>query len=373
MRAIALSALLVACGSSAKTYTAGTQAGAPWPVIGHDEGFSARAGVSGARSGVVKWRLDTGAFVGTASPVVAADGTIYVGNSAGTLFAVRADGSLAWQRAVGGAIEGAPAIAADGAIWVAADDARLHVLSPDGTESASSSATGSLSSSVVLDGDGRAYFTSERLGCDATRGGDIACYDLGDGAPIAAAREPVAIAAGRLYETNPGGVTAYDTSPIDLTAGVLVAPGVLGAVADDGTTFVVSDGRVEAHDRDGGYSWSCDIPSFVPHSYAQSVVLGVARSDLVYLVTETGLVAATPNGVAWSVDVGAAIIGGVAVDAEGAVYFGAADGVFRAFDASGARLFFVQTGGAIRSSPAIGADGTVYFGGDDGFLYAIGD
>ena len=366
-------AFFLACGGTTKHgVTAGTQPGAAWPCVSHDEGFTARADVAGSHGGALAWRLDTGAFIGTASPVIAADGTIYVGNSAGSLVAARPDGSLAWQVPLGGAVEGSPAIAADGSIYVAADDARLHVVSSAGVDVATPPANGSLRSSVVLDETERAYFTSERLQCDAIRGASIVCNDLGNAIDLQVSGEAVAIAHGRAFELGEGdAVVAVDGDPRDVDAGAVVAQGALAAVADDGTTFVLRVGRVEAHDASGAFLWACDVPALGTSAGGATGLVGVARADLVYVVASSSITAATPSGVAWSVDVGASIVGAPAVDSEGAVFVGATDGVLRAFDTSGALLFSFAAGGPIRSSPAIGADGTVYFGADDGFLYAL--
>lgn len=55
-----------------------------------------------------------------AGPVVGQDGTVYIGNRQGTLFAFRADGSKAWTRQLppGQEILASPAVGADGAIYV---------------------------------------------------------------------------------------------------------------------------------------------------------------------------------------------------------------------------------------------------------------
>src|SRR6267154_376874 len=123
---------LLACSTSPPA--PGAQPGAPWPVIRHDDGLTSKTEVRGARSGAVRWRFATGERVGTASPVIAADGTVYVGNTAGTFVAVRRDGTLAWRAELGYAIEAAAAVALDGAVYVGSNDGRVHVFDPTGHE-----------------------------------------------------------------------------------------------------------------------------------------------------------------------------------------------------------------------------------------------
>jgi outer membrane protein assembly factor BamB len=321
----------------------------------HDEGFTSRADVNAARTGNVRFKVDTGAFVGTASPVIAASGTIYVGNSAGKLLAIAPDGSISWTATMG-PIEGAPAIASDGSIYVASNDGSLRVLSSSGSQIASSLYVDSLTSPLIVDDQGVAYFKAPKEACWAPRGGDVTC-DYGAGT--------FAIADGRLYRVGYlGEIDAYGRSPVDFDAGTPVAQGELGAVGVDGTTYVAANGRLEAHDAFGVFAWACVIPG------ADSVA--VASASSVYVSSGSTLLSCAPGGVAWSVDVGASITTALAIDAAGAVFFGTMDGTFRAYDATGAPVFTVKTGGPVRSSPAIGADGTIYFGSDDGFLYAVG-
>ncbi len=369
-------AALVACSSHTPPhdYTAGTQAGSPWPVIGHDEGYTGRASVVGARTSNIKWKLDTGAFIGTASPVVAADGTIYIGNSAGSFNAVHPNGALAWTRQIGG-VESAATIASDGSIYVASDDTRLHVFAADGSEVSAPRTTDSIQSSVLLDDQGLAYFSVAGLPCTAERQGPIVCDAyLGATSTVSSLGLPFAIAANHFYVASyDGSLVTYDTTPPQGDAGVTVGEGTLGAITEDGTMFLESSGRLEVHDSSFTYLWSCDIPRFRTHdTFTNQITVAVASSTLVFLTSPTGLAALAPSGAVWSLDLGAAIEDRPATDSEGAVFVGASDGKLYAFDATGIPLFTVQTGNAIRSSPAIGADGTVYFGSDDGFLYAVG-
>ncbi len=61
----------------------------------------------------------------------------------------------------------------------------------------------------------------------------------------------------------------------------------------------------------------------------------------------------------------------VAIGSDGTLFFGTAGGTFYAVKPDGTERFHYTTGGRISSSPAIGPDGTVFFVSDDGYLYAI--
>lgn len=78
--------------------------------------------------------------VAYSSPVIAEDGTIYVGNTDGELVAVNPDGTIRWKRFFPGAIISSPAVGDDGNIYVISTqkidekrfDSTLRSLEPDG-------------------------------------------------------------------------------------------------------------------------------------------------------------------------------------------------------------------------------------------------
>ena len=71
-------------------------------------------------------RVDLGDARVMASPTVGPDGTIYVANSAGQLFAVGADGSVKWTAQTGATIKSAPALGADGTVYHATSDGKMY-------------------------------------------------------------------------------------------------------------------------------------------------------------------------------------------------------------------------------------------------------
>lgn len=73
-----------------------------------------------------------------AAPVIAADGTLYLGNARGKLMSFRPDGTPGWSRDIGGfqSILASPAIGSDGAVYViGAAVVRDHTTSPATTTS----------------------------------------------------------------------------------------------------------------------------------------------------------------------------------------------------------------------------------------------
>ena len=85
--------------------------------------------------GVIKWTFQASGVI-AASPVTAADGTIYFGDGNGVFYAVNPDGSPKWPNPpnIGVPILSTAAVRADGTIIFGAHDHFLHALNPDGSE-----------------------------------------------------------------------------------------------------------------------------------------------------------------------------------------------------------------------------------------------
>ena len=79
--------------------------------------------VATARAGSLGSKTVTGlgTFAVGAGPVIAADGTVYLGNEEGEVIALRADGTPFWRRKISGGqhIVAPPVIGADGTVYVA--------------------------------------------------------------------------------------------------------------------------------------------------------------------------------------------------------------------------------------------------------------
>lgn len=103
-----------------------------WPMPGRDAWATHWTPARGPDQATRRWVFEApeGAFTG--GPVIAADGTLYIGTNAGKVWAVTPDGQVAWQVALKGAAIGSPAIGPDGTIYATDGQAYLSAISPNG-------------------------------------------------------------------------------------------------------------------------------------------------------------------------------------------------------------------------------------------------
>ena len=83
--------------------------------------------------GTKKWEFLTGGYVNS-SAAIGTDGTIYVGNYDGNLYAINPDGTKKWAFSTGGHIKSSAAVDADGTIYVGSCDGNLYAVNRDGTK-----------------------------------------------------------------------------------------------------------------------------------------------------------------------------------------------------------------------------------------------
>ena len=137
-------------------------ANSPWPAARHDMQRTARSPYQGPQLGRIKWLLQTGAIDGSAA--IGSDGTIYFPSNYKDgfyLYAVAPDGTVKWKFPTSSEMENSPLIAADGTIYVGSADSMMYALNPDGTTKWKFKAD----SHIYLDGaalglDGTLYFSS---------------------------------------------------------------------------------------------------------------------------------------------------------------------------------------------------------------------
>lgn len=306
-------------------------ANSAWPCRGHNAQRTGQSPYNGAQTNSLKWTCQMGTWIDS-SPVIGADGTIYIGGPHQNLYALNPDGSEKWRYPVGFLAKSAsPVIGNGGTIYVGSGDGVIYALDQNGILEWTYQINDQIYfSSPVIDAHGTIYIGSNDH---------------------------------HIYALNPDGSEKWrfqtgnwiNTSP---------------AIGQDGTIYIGSLDQVfyALNPEDGTLKWSFQAEGSV---YLSSPAVG--DDGTVYLGDALCLYALNPGDglLKWSYRTSGRIDSSPAIDVEGTVYFGSSDGKVYALNLDGTLKWSYQTWDAIKSSPAIGADGTVYIGNIDGWVYAL--
>ncbi len=313
----------------------------------------------------------------SAQPVLAADGTIYVGAHDHYFYALTPDGALRWKRDLGDRVWATAFVDDAGNVYVGSDADFLYALSPTGALLWKLPTEGDVDTAVAQAPDGTLRVAA---GSDlwAVRTNGTVLWRFRARAKIYAApaidedgTTYVSAQDDHVYAISEDGVMRWS-----FRAGKDVDGGP--AVGDDGTVYVGGDdGKVVALDARGRPRWTTSVGGYV----RAPVGLGLDGSVLVgtfgprpRIVALDGATGAErwyfPVTIADSAEVG--ISSAPLIDRDGNVYCGAHDDFLYAIDAEGRLRWVLETGGDVDSAPVLGPDGTLYVGSDDGVLYAVG-
>ena len=214
------------------------------PAIGADGtiyvGTTAGKLVAVAADGsAVKWSATTNDTLGS-SPSIARDGTIYIGSSDHKLYAFDAQGTMKWAFDAGASIAGSPAVGGDEVVYVATSDGKLYAVTPDGKQRWVYAAGGAITGAPCVRA-GVVYVGSadKKLHAVATEAGALKwTFDtLGAVAtPIVAVDGTVYVgsADGKLYALTPSGLLYFAVN----AKGRIHSPAAIG---DDGTLYVTTE------------------------------------------------------------------------------------------------------------------------------------
>ncbi len=107
------------------------------PIIGADGTIyvgNTKLSAINPNDGTVKWSFNLGELdIHGSNPCISADGTIYFGtHGSGRIYAINPDGTEKWRKSIGGDVESAPAIGEDGTIYIgnAKDDGSIYAFGP---------------------------------------------------------------------------------------------------------------------------------------------------------------------------------------------------------------------------------------------------
>ncbi|MTK64220.1 MAG: PKD domain-containing protein, partial [Methanobacterium sp.] len=312
------------------------------PAIGSDgiiyvPSFSTQSLIAYYPNGTQKWQFympSTGGFSVTASAVIGADGTIYIGSQNYVLYALNPNGTQKWNFTAPNAIYGQVSIGADGTIYMGCYDRRLYALDSDGNLKWTYRAEGVLNGPPAIGADGTLY---------------LGCMD------------------GKLYALNPDGTQKWN-----YTTGGYIGSFTGPTIGSDGTIYVgSSDHNLYAITPNGELKWTFTTNSNISNSVA------ISNDGTIYLgADDNNVYALDPYGnIKWIYTTGSHIAsyGSLCIGSDGTVYFGDNDYKVYALNPNGTLKWNYTTGNIIYGTPAISADGTLYVRSNDGKLYAIKD
>lgn len=130
--------------------------------------------------GTVAWEVQLGGTIeGAAS--IDDEGRIYVGTGRGELVQIDASGAVLWRFRTGDEVRATPAIAHDGTIIVGSYDAHIYAISPTGAARWKLATGGRVRASARIDADGRIYVGSQDnfLYCIDAGGSVLWRYNVG--------------------------------------------------------------------------------------------------------------------------------------------------------------------------------------------------
>ena len=320
----------------------------PWPKFRRDAVQSGESPIKPSLSGGTYFDFPTGRGV-FSSPVVAGDGTIYIGSADQSYYALNADGTLRWKIDTGEIIDSAGLLD---------DQGNIYFGSGDGILRAASAKTGAVVWQFHADpaSTNSAYLSWFEGNVGIGTNGDL--YAPNDNYFVYALDR--ATGTQRWRFTMPD--QTWSLPAVDLATGDLFVGNneLLSALGDN--TFGIGP--------DGGSLWQTSSPGTVAASPLLTsdgtLIVGGFDGFFHAYSAATG----TPL---WSTAARDHVYASAALMPDGSIVVPAADGTLYDLDArSGAVKWTFDTPEPIRSSPAVDGDGNVYFGGGDGVLYVVG-
>ena len=311
----------------------------------------------------VLWRFHPpGATPLHATPALGPDGTVYLGfatglqapEPGGTLYALRApssgaEGQVAWSVDLGpGRPTSSPAVASDGAIYMVGGGGRLFAVAPDGAVRWTAQAGPTLKGSPALGPDGTVYVPSM----------DGRLYAVAP--PLGGAGE------GSLrWSFDFGqhlGPTPLVTAPQGGGGQTGIGSGASPTVGPDGTIYLgANNSNFYAIGADGQLRWLFEAERELAGIWA-TAALGADDSTLYFGANKGGIYALdrADGSLRWQFNIYGSVYSSPALDRQGILYTGSTVGHLYALDsATGRPIFDHDAGQQLWSAPSIRPDGSL--------------
>lgn len=370
-RAVAAIVLLTA---PALAVSAGLQDG-PWPMFHRNAEHTARSLSQTPLNATVSWTKALSDSAEYASPAVGADGTVYMADRGGHVWAVDPlTGSTIWDfSAAGNFRRSSPALADDGTVYVGSSDGNLYALNSNGTLKWTAPTGAGIKTHPTIGGDGTVYVGNDAGTMTAVRPDGTTRWTFATGDTV---RSSATIVGDTLviFGSNDGGIYALRNNGSvawnAFTGGPVKAS---PAVGQGGDIIVGSfDGFVYSIRHHGALNWA----TFVGTNVRASAAIGLQGK--IYFALDNDIVCFHDEGdTCWVFPTTGEVLSTPAVytdlaDTTETVFCGSDDGNLYAVS-DGGLVWSVPIGSPVRSSPAIGGDGRIYVGANNGNLYAIAE
>lgn len=223
------------------------------------------------------------------SPVIGADGTIYVGTTDGKLVAVRKDGgAVSWSGATGDTRGSSPALGQDGTIYVGSTDRKLYAFSPAGATKWALDLGAPVHGSPAVGGDGTVYVGTADGKLHAVGSSGVARWSYATGGAITGAP---AVYAGVVYVGSEDKSLHAVSTPDGQARWTYATLGAVGTpvIGPDGTVYVgATDARVYAITARGDLFYAVNARGSVTTAPA------IGAGPALYVTTDNALVVISP-------------------------------------------------------------------------------
>ena len=350
--------------------------GAQWSMFHADPRHSGFSAAEAPGSATLAWTFSGSDSIFYSSPVIGADGTIYMGTVTNKVVALRSDGSLLWTFVGNGSFRySTPAIAADGSVYIGGGDGRLYAVNPTGTLRWTFTTGAPIKTSPNIASDGTIYLGADNGRLYAIRPDStlVWTYQTGDSIRSSPAVAPDGtIFFGSedfyFYALWPNGTLRWRAATGNIIK--FCSP----AVTDSGVVYFGSyDGFLYAMTTAGAFKWAY----YTGHVIRSSPAVG--RNGIIYVGSDQDLLALNPNGtLRWKYRTSGEIYGSPAYldGGDGAVCVGSDDGEFHVVDTAianeGDTTWTYLVGSPIRSSPAPTVTGKLVVADLAGRVWAFG-
>ncbi|MFO0611444.1 MAG: PQQ-binding-like beta-propeller repeat protein [Polyangiaceae bacterium] len=377
-------------GGGANAPSVPLEGASPWPKFRANAAQDGRSAVHPTKTGGALWSFPTGKGI-FSSPVVGADGTVYVGSADRTFYAINEDGTLRWSLLTGEIIDSSALLDDKGRVYFGSGDGKLRALdAKTGTPiwqmdadppSTNSAFINWFEGNVAIGPDGTLYVPNDNFfvyAVDRDSGvpkwrfkmpdqtWSLPAVDAKTGTLFIGNNNLLPLLGQNTFSILPDGSTNWSKASL----GTVAASPLLTA---DGKMIVGGfDGYVRAYDANSGeVLWESATRD---HVYASAALL--PDGAIVAPSCDGTIYALEPStgAVRWAFDTREPIRSSPAVDAEGNVYVGSGEGRLFVLGPDGklrwSILLIADDRNDLNASPALGAR-AIYIAGESGEVFSV--